>query len=278
MDHKIIPTFITLIGFFSIALFACLPGQKQVKDPRQSGGSILQEPSPLGSQDTSTQDPTAAGSFHNPAPCQLCHESDRPSPTHHAGVDCVGCHSYPEWQTAVSSFNHDPTPESCLTCHAEDRPEAPHPVDGDCVSCHSYPNFKNLIGAASFNHEPKPEACEGCHNRPAELGARAYPNQGPPVDFDANDPLSEGGGHYRGKDCLACHQTPAEGATGFSFNHSQPRAEFCLPCHFNDGAAEHNGNNVMLSSFGNCFMCHQNFDQNANRNWGRNGAGGDDDD
>lgn len=123
-----------------------------------------------------------------------------------------------------------------------------------------------------FTHLPKPATCADCHVRPLTVGKRAYPTQGPPAGFNANDPAAIGGKHYVGKDCSSCHRTPAEGATVFSFTHSAPKAEFCLPCHFNRGQTEHanNNNNVMLQGFGNCFNCHKNFDVNTARNFGRN--------
>ena len=114
---------------------------------------------------------------------------------------------------------------------------------------------------------PKPQQCETCHARPTNTGRRAYPNQGPPADFLAGEDYP-GSGHYLGKDCQSCHQTPVEGANGFNFTHSQPAADFCLPCHFNGGSNEHNNeNNVNLTAYGNCFTCHKAFDAQNGRNF-----------
>ncbi len=156
--------------------------------------------------------------------------------------------------------------KSCVSCHEKSRPAPPHIVKEDCASCHSFPSFKTV---KAFSHIPKPLSCEGCHARPATAGLRAYPNQGPPAGFDPNNKASPGSGHYVGKDCAACHNTPNEGATAFTFTHSTPKADFCLPCHHNDGQGEHAGDNaIQLQAFGNCFSCHQNFDRNAARNFG----------
>ncbi len=202
-----------------------------------------------------------------PASCVGCHEKDRPALPHDAKQDCVGCHDFPKFAGVITSFNHSPTPASCVSCHEKDRPAAPHIANKDCVGCHAFPDFKRV----AFSHIPKPAVCEDCHTRPTAVGARAYPNQGPPAGFLANDPKAIGGKHYVGKDCAACHRTPDEGATAFTFNHSTPKAEFCLPCHFNQGRAEHANDNrgVVLRDFGNCFSCHKNFDVNATRNFGR---------
>lgn len=159
--------------------------------------------------------------------------------------------------------------KSCVSCHEKNRPAPAHYGKEDCATCHSYPSFANR---KLFSHLPKPQSCETCHARPAGLGLRAYPNQGPPLGFDPNNKNAPGSGHYVGKDCASCHATPAEGANAFAFNHSTPKADFCLPCHFNDGQGEHvNDTNVILRDFGNCFSCHQNFDRNATRNFGTNG-------
>ncbi len=130
---------------------------------------------------------------------------------------------------------------------------------------------KNPEKKAAYTHVPKPATCEGCHARPQTVGLRAYPNQGPPIDFLANDPKAIGSRHYLGKDCAECHRTPPEGATAFNFTHSVPKAGFCLPCHFNQGNNEHRGSaEVLLKDFGNCFSCHKNFDVNVSRNFNAN--------
>jgi len=205
---------------------------------------------------------------HDPKPdtCNTCHEKDRPATPHVVEQDCVGCHSFPKFNVVVSTFNHSPTPATCNSCHEKNRPAAPHIAQRDCASCHAFPSFTRL----AFSHTPKPAVCEDCHTRPAAVGQRAYPNQGPPAGFVANDPKAIGGRHYVGKDCASCHRTPDEGANAFTFTHSTPRADFCLPCHFNDGRGEHaNDNRATFLEFGNCFSCHRNFDVNVNRNWGR---------
>ncbi len=153
----------------------------------------------------------------------------------------------------------------CAQCHEPDRPTQNHIPSGECSSCHSFPDWQ-AVSIASFSHDPKPDECESCHARP-ETGDRAYPNQGPPANFDPNA-ASDGSGHYLGKDCISCHQTPAEGEETFVFSHSQPQADFCLPCHFNGGRGEHaNDGFAQLSGFGNCFECHKDFDANGNRSF-----------
>lgn len=118
-----------------------------------------------------------------------------------------------------------------------------------------------------FTHLPKPERCADCHERPEAVGLRAYPNQGPPADFDPAFP-GTGGSHYLGSDCISCHQTPAEGQTAFVFTHSQPNPEACLPCHYNEGQAQHAGSAVVdFSEKGNCHTCHQNFNAEVLRNF-----------
>jgi hypothetical protein len=155
--------------------------------------------------------------------------------------------------------------KSCVQCHEKNRPAPMHYGKEDCATCHSFPNFTER---KLFTHMPKPQTCETCHARPATAGLRAYPNQGPPVGFDPNNKAAPGSGHYVGKDCASCHATPAEGAMTFTFSHSTPKADFCLPCHFNDGRGEHaNDPAIILRDFGNCFSCHKNFDRNATRNF-----------
>ncbi len=161
---------------------------------------------------------------------------------------------------------HQPAPATCNQCHESKRPSLTHYKDHDCASCHKFPSFKG----ASFSHDPKPATCTGCHTPPA-TGLRAYPNQGPPANFNAADPNALGGRHYVGKDCKECHQTPKEGAAKFVFTHSAPNPQVCLPCHFNNGSGEHqNSQTFMLSGFGNCINCHRNFDVKVRRNFGRN--------
>ncbi|HYX32688.1 MAG TPA: hypothetical protein VE954_06210 [Oligoflexus sp.] len=198
--------------------------------------------------------------------CNSCHTKDRPAAPHDQQADCVGCHSFPAFKSTLNAALHEPTPASCNSCHEKNRPAAPHIANKDCVGCHAFPTFKRV----AFSHLPKPAVCEECHARPATAGLRAYPNQGPPVGFLANDPKAMGSRHYVGKDCISCHRTPDEGATAFNFTHSTPRADFCLPCHFNEGRDEHAGDNrAVLLDFGNCASCHRNFDVNVNRGWGR---------
>lgn len=158
--------------------------------------------------------------------------------------------------------------KSCVACHEKDRPAPPHVAKEDCVACHSYPSFKNV---QAFSHIPKPPTCENCHARPTTVGLQSYPNQGPPAGFDPNNKNAPGSGHYVGKDCGTCHATPNEGAASFVFSHSAPKPGICLPCHFNDGRGEHDGDDdVMLLDFGNCSSCHQNYDRNATRNFDAN--------
>ena len=196
--------------------------------------------------------------------CSPCHAADRPAAPHEAQSDCIGCHSFPSFKAKLSSFNHNPPPVSCVGCHEKDRPGAPHIAKNDCASCHAFPTFKR----AAFSHSPKLALCEDCHTRPTTTGLRAYPNQGPPIGFNPNDAATLGGKHYVGKDCGSCHLTPDEGATAFAFTHSKPKADFCLPCHFNQGRGEHaNDNDVMLNAFGNCASCHPNFDKAVNRSF-----------
>lgn len=218
----------------------------------------------------------------NTESCIKCHESSRPSPDHFPGQDCVSCHKFPQFKGGLSSSGdpgsppnsngtsllalHENNTNSCVKCHEAKRPSPTHYAGHDCASCHKFPSFKGGF----FAHDPKPTSCEDCHARPSMIGRRAYPNQGPPANFNANDPKALGSGHYRGKDCLSCHLTPKEGATAFVFTHTSPNPQACLPCHFNDGLAEHgNRGNVMLSGFGNCQSCHQNFAK-PNRNFDTN--------
>ena len=159
---------------------------------------------------------------------------------------------------------HQNKPTQCAGCHENKRLSATHYPKSDCVLCHKYPSFKG----GSFSHDPKPESCETCHTRPATTGLRAYPNQGPPPTFNANDPASVGGGHYKGKDCVQCHQTQKEGAIRFQFAHSKPSPGACLPCHYNQGFRRHrNDQNISFAAFGNCNSCHLHFDVNVQRDF-----------
>ncbi len=206
--------------------------------------------------------------------CAKCHESARPKAVdgfiHGDGRSCEQCHRYDpakKWQALTGSFSHDPMPQSCAGCHQETRPPLPHVSGGDCAQCHSFPDWK-VVKLDAYKHEPKPEACVGCHLRPTQVGNRAYPNQGPPAGFDQNNSNELGSAHYVGKDCGSCHLTPPEGATEWEFTHSKPNPAVCLPCHYNSGRREHNGENgVTLIGFGNCASCHNNFDRSTGRNW-----------
>lgn len=164
-------------------------------------------------------------------------------------------------QIPTNQLTHFEAP--CNQCHENDRPETNHVQNGDCVNCHSFPDW-NLVSTANFSHLPKPDQCESCHLRP-ESGLRSYPNQGPPANSVEDD---DGFKHYAGKDCISCHLTPDEGEQSFVFNHSQPQANFCLPCHFNEGQEEHiNEDFAQLSGFGNCYECHTSFDVQNNRSF-----------
>ncbi len=213
------------------------------------------------------------GAFsHDPEPvsCVRCHAIDRPAPPHNAAGDCVTCHSNPNWKVLKpGAFSHDPEPASCVGCHANKRPAPPHDATGDCVTCHSNPDWK-VLKPGAFSHIPKPATCEGCHARPTVVGARAYPNQGPPTGFNPNNAAEAGSGHYVGKDCVSCHGTPPEGSAGWNFTHAKPNPGVCLPCHFNKGNGEHRGeSNITLTGFGNCTNCHINYDRTVRRDWGR---------
>jgi hypothetical protein len=200
-----------------------------------------------------------------PATCSECHATTRPAKPHVETGECSGCHKFPNWSEAVSFNHYEPKPAACAICHTALRPAAPHPVPGDCVTCHNFPNWKK----AFFAHDPKPASCgDYCHVRPTAVSARAYPNQGPPAGFVAG---SAGSGHYVGKECVECHQTPKEGSKVFGFDHSTPSFPFCLPCHYNQGLAKHGVTAPTvyeLKAFGNCNNCHKNFDKAKSRNWG----------
>lgn len=160
---------------------------------------------------------------------------------------------------------HTPQPAACGGCHERKRPSATHYPGKDCALCHKYPSF----ATGTFLHNPKPTECESCHARPTQAGQRAYPNQGPPAGFNAADPKAIGGGHYVGKDCVQCHETPTANGARFVFSHSSPNPQACLPCHFNQGFAQH-GNRQYFTGFGSCTNCHSNFSVQTGRNFGRN--------
>jgi hypothetical protein len=160
---------------------------------------------------------------------------------------------------------HSPQPTTCGGCHESKRPAVSHYPGHDCSECHKYPSFVK----GTFLHSPKPTECESCHARPTRAGLRAYPNQGPPAGFVATDPKAIGSGHYVGKDCSQCHETPSTTATKFAFSHSAPNPQTCLPCHFNQGFAQH-GNRQYFTGFGTCTNCHSNFSVQTGRNFGRN--------
>lgn len=163
---------------------------------------------------------------------------------------------------------HVPKPGTCANCHEAKRPAANHYAGKDCAMCHNYPSFKD---GAGFTHVLPITNCEECHTRPTTVGLRAYPNQGPPANFDPNNATTPGSGHYRGKDCVSCHQPQSETVKTFTFSHSKPAPGVCLPCHYNDGFGEHGANDGRATyvQLGNCFNCHQNFDRAVDRNWDR---------
>lgn len=159
---------------------------------------------------------------------------------------------------------HQNKPAECAGCHEKKRPSLTHYPKNDCSLCHQFPSFKG----GNFLHDPKPPTCESCHPRPQTAGLRSYPNQGPPQGFDPNDAASLGGGHYRGKDCVSCHQTKKEGAPKFLYTHSTPNPGICLPCHFNQGLNEHqNSQGITLLGLGNCNSCHLHFDAKVRRDF-----------
>ncbi len=177
------------------------------------------------------------------------------------------------------NFDHSTITKDCAQCHESERPaRETHPQTGDCMDCHTYPDWAQ-IGASSsggsganFTHEPKPANCNSCHeeDRPSEVYSRAYPNQGPPANFNASDPKAPGSGHLIGGDCVSCHATPPEGAATFVWDHSNPKPTVCLPCHYNQGFAKHGsvgGTTYQLEGFGNCNDCHKNSDRSGTRNW-----------
>lgn len=188
---------------------------------------------------------------NTPAPTNDEQPSEPPSPQSQEPSNPPGNQIDPIAQLHLNQ------PPECATCHEGKRPSLAHYPKNDCVMCHKYPSFKG----ATFLHEPKPLTCESCHMRPQTTGLRSYPLQGPPAGFNPNDPQSIGGGHYRGKDCVECHQTKKEGASAFMFSHSKPNPGACLPCHYNQGFNEHrNSQNVTFTGSGNCNSCHKNFD------------------
>lgn len=201
-------------------------------------------------------------------PDRLRGGSARPSPQSGSASDNAkgGSPSEGLGETDILAL-HTPPPPACAACHESKRPPQNHYGKTDCVTCHAFPSFQGGF----FAHAPKPTQCEECHARPTTVGARAYPTVGTPANFNPNDPTQPGSGHYRGKDCVSCHATPAENAPKFTFTHSKPSPEACLPCHFREGSGEHRNDNrgVELTGFGNCFNCHKNFDQTVRRNWGR---------
>lgn len=238
--------------------------------------------------------PVSSNFNHSPTPasCNACHETsnrmDRPLLPHPANRDCSECHTPVAWEP-VATFDHLPEPSSCQNCHTgkdnggdkRGRPVAPHPATGDCKECHQYV-ANTWTPIRPYNHNLKPSSCNKCHynnrsnsgdhNYPTESTGRGLPN---PPSYNASDPNSPGTRHYAGKDCIACHKTPAEGGSAWSFSHSTPRATSCLPCHYSDKDpddddgevwSKHGGGkrDALMSGFGNCYNCH-----NQGKSWDR---------
>lgn len=202
----------------------------------------------------------------HPKECLVCHKDKQPSPTHYGGADCMGCHKYNKWNEKNSSYNHFTGTDACTKCHADDRPALPHDQTQDCKSCHSFSDWKTT----SYTHAAGLKECaESCHARPTEVYSRAYPKQGPPEGYDAADTDYDGYGHLYGKNCGECHISPGDGVNTWGFDHSKPKLNFCLPCHYNQGEQKHGtGNNSYdFTKFGNCVNCHKNYDKNVTRSW-----------
>ena len=210
--------------------------------------------------------------------CMGCHEKDRPLESegkiHGGGADCYTCHVYDKklkWNKQIN-FDHSLYTADCDGCHEKDRPARDdHPNVGDCVQCHAYPSW---AAGENFVHSLELQSCQNCHNKDRpQSGAESYPNVGKPTNFDENDPKAPGSSHYLGKDCISCHLIPDQSKTAFEFSHSEPKLEFCLPCHFSAGNTKHfsdsqaNPDSYKLEDFGNCSNCHKNSDAKADRNW-----------
>lgn len=260
--HKIYRS-VYLLGFVTLFVIRCSTetpaeqrGSKTAPSADKTATSATkQKPSTKGTEVATS--PSGGQGTQDPGP----EEEKEPPPSGSTGTETSKTPS----EDPVLAL-HQPMPTTCASCHESKRLTPDHYKGQDCAMCHKYPSFKG----GAFAHDPKPATCEGCHARPTTVGLRAYPNQGPPANFDPNDPMAPGSGHYRGKDCSSCHQTPREGATAFVYNHTTPNPGACLPCHFNQGQRRHrNNNNVMLTGFGNCQTCHNNFAR-PNRNFDPN--------
>lgn len=181
--------------------------------------------------------------------CSYCHERNRKTADHNAGIDCSNCHRPGTTWTDLKAFNHLPTPTSCARCHEKDRPTAlvgrfQHSLAGigDCVSCHHNPgvSFSN----ATYNHSPLITNCITCHDQDRPTGIV------PPIFAHRNainDKISAG-------NCNPCHHKPGVtwkklgSSANVSYNHANPPmaspewiewaqtqtpppAEPCIRCH-----------------------------------------------
>jgi hypothetical protein len=213
--------------------------------------------------------------------CTSCHETtrrnDRPNLVYHpAAGDCNQCHQPGGW-TPVTNYPHtNPVPTSCQNCHTgadtgtgqkRGRPGGSHTQSGDCNQCHEYSSW---TPAKNYSHDPKPNECGSCHEGDRSTTKRwSYPNSG---DMPTGNTNNWGTGHYKGQDCLNCHETPLNnGGNNWGFDeedHTKPRLKYCLPCHYEtgpdkNGFKEHGtSSRFSYKDGGNCKNCHggaQNF-------------------
>lgn len=212
--------------------------------------------------------------------CQTCHESQRKSPDHYAGQDCVGCHTPGNNGWMSTTGGHTATvvaAKNCATCHgtAGSHPSFPanhiNTTGLDCSSCHQASintGFVNWTGGV-FEHNATLIAgknCATCHeeDRPPTVTLK---NINPSIAIIADNT------HFAAKDCFACHGAPPtaitwRGASATQYEHtnaSRGNINFCLTCHLLD---EHVGRHGSVANDivgdGKCQQCHT-----TRRSWDR---------
>jgi hypothetical protein len=161
--------------------------------------------------------------------CSSCHESDRPSVDHYAGLDCATCHTPEGWEQVVVNHEFFPLVDAhdlackachvggtygglspaCASCHEDDRPPD-HFLGVDCGSCHRPTTW----GDASYDHTfPVPhheaDACTDCHvNAPDYSVVSCFDACHEHNRSETDDEHDEVRNYvYESSACIACHPT-----------------------------------------------------------------------
>jgi hypothetical protein len=172
--------------------------------------------------------------------CITCHQDKHEG---RLGQNCLQCHTYNDWKSVASQFDHSKTrypltgshaQVACAKCHtpgADNQPRYTGLAFQKCSDCHADPH-----------HGSFPQSCNTCHNT---SGWKRVSQAALGQQFDHSRTKFPLLGKHQAVECTACH------ANG-DFKKPLP-FDKCMNCHKPD---PHGGQFARRPDGGECATCH----------------------